>query len=317
MVDKLNLIDACQCTLPEKQCVPSNYPLLSENENRLLSICVSVSLNAIADINESVTIQNVTSFIIDQEGGLAVTYISPTYKSPLVNLVSEGGSALSISTELISAFFLEPANVNAKGTVLLKIDEVRQLFEMEFTSLTSKRHDRRSMQGETEAMFDVLVPLAAPNTRIPSAQPSQLSISEAPSNLPTSIPSLIPSAVPSISLFPSQSARPSSHPKISSEPTFSTHPSSLPSTLPSHVPSRSSEIPTTLEFHSLIPSKYVFTNRPIASPMSEAKTGSAIGAALLVFLIAFGVIVVFYVAGKYGIKEDDRRLRYVRDAMMA
>ena len=137
MADKSNLIDACQCILPEKQCVPSNYLPLSENENRLLSICVDVSLNANAATNESVTIQDVTSIIIDQEGGLAVTYISPAYKSPLVNVVGEGGSALSISTEVISAFFLEPAYVNANGIVQSKIDRVRQLFEMELTPLTS------------------------------------------------------------------------------------------------------------------------------------------------------------------------------------
>ena len=98
------LINACQCFIPANECVPFNHPASKEND--IPHICVSVQQDIHETKSETILnktfIQNVTDFSIEQEQGLSVIYITPTYTSPLVDVNGVGENTVSISTELIS-----------------------------------------------------------------------------------------------------------------------------------------------------------------------------------------------------------------------
>jgi len=143
---------ACQCTLDDKVCL-TETPALSQNS--LLNICVYPE-------QDDIIIRSLESFALEQ-GDLAVTFVSGTTVNALTTVSPVNQKTISISTVLISAFFLNPSPVTAAGMVVLTFgdtDGARQLSVIE-----SGARDGRQMQAAPEdgtGTFDVeatLVPI--------------------------------------------------------------------------------------------------------------------------------------------------------------
>ena len=134
-------VNACQCTLSDKKC---NKETLSQNE--LLNVCVSAE-------QDDIVIKNVQRYLISQ-GDLAVTFITPTSTNSLTQVEGFDKEVLSISTVLISAFFINPAQVTASGIVTLAFGntDTRQLSRIDAS-------EGRALQvgetGEGTGAFDI------------------------------------------------------------------------------------------------------------------------------------------------------------------
>lgn len=147
-------VNACQCTLDDMVCLTETPPL---NQNSLLNICVYPDQN-------DIVIRSLESFYL-QQGDLAVTFVTGDNVNALTTLAYTPVTRqkVSISTVLISAFFLNPTPITAAGMVVLTFgdtDGARQL-----SAIGSGARDGRQMQAAAEdgtGTFDVeatLVPL--------------------------------------------------------------------------------------------------------------------------------------------------------------
>ena len=122
------------------------------NQNEVLNVCVYPTAS-------DVIIKEVRRFSIDQ-GDMAVTFITPDSRNALTTVADEGTAKVSISTVLISAFFIDPATITAKCLVVLSFADTgsRQL-----THIGSKDGDSLLQVGNDEAgqgVFDVSLELA-------------------------------------------------------------------------------------------------------------------------------------------------------------
>ena len=158
---------ACQCTLSTKVCLEGDIPLL--NQNDLLDICVYPE-------EEDIIIRSVEAFALVQ-GDLAVTFITGDDVNALTAVDGEGQRTVSISTVVISAFFLNPTTITARGTVVLSFGDTngsRQLAQIGGGASV----DGRQMQaagGDGTGAFDVsaqLAPLEASADEVQNIDPS-------------------------------------------------------------------------------------------------------------------------------------------------
>jgi len=145
-------VNACQCTLDDMVCLTETPPL---NQNSLLNICVYPDQN-------DIIIRSLESFAL-QQGDLAVTFVTGEDINSLTNVnFTDNNQKVSISTVLISAFFLNPTPITAAGMIVLTFGDTdgRQL-----SAIGSGARDGRQMQAGGEdgtGTFDVeatLVPL--------------------------------------------------------------------------------------------------------------------------------------------------------------
>ena len=145
-------VNACQCTLDDLVCLTETPPL---NQNSLLNVCVYPE-------QSDIIIRSLENFAL-QQGDLAVTFVSGTTVNALTTVSAVNQARISISTVLISAFFLNPTPITAAGMVVLTFgdtDGTRQL-----SAIGSGARDGRQMQAAAEdgtGTFDVeatLVPL--------------------------------------------------------------------------------------------------------------------------------------------------------------
>lgn len=136
-------VDACQCTLSDKECIEGGETL---SQNELLNVCVFAT-------QEDIIIRNVQRYLISQ-GDLAVTFITPESTNSLTTVSPLNQKVVSISTVLISAFFINPATVTASGTVTLAFGDTnrRQLSRIDVS-------EGRALQvgetGEGTGAFDI------------------------------------------------------------------------------------------------------------------------------------------------------------------
>ena len=136
-------VNACQCTLSDKVCIDGGE-ILSQNE--LLNVCVYPT-------QDDIIIKNVQSYLISQ-GDLAVSFITPEATNSLTAVSGLESDRVSISTVLISAFFINPADVVASGTVTLAFGDTnrRQLSRIDVS-------EGRALQiggaGEGTGAFDI------------------------------------------------------------------------------------------------------------------------------------------------------------------
>ena len=136
-------VDACQCTLSDLECIPGGETL---SHNELLNVCVKAQ-------QDDIIIKNVQNYLISQ-GDLVVTFITPTSTNSLTTVSTLNEKVVSISTVLISAFFINPATVTASGTVTLAFGNTnrRQLSRIDVS-------EGRALQvgetGEGTGAFDI------------------------------------------------------------------------------------------------------------------------------------------------------------------
>ena len=138
-------VNACQCTLGDLQCLDGEIPALTQNS--LLNICVYPD-------QSDIIIRSVESFAL-QQGDLAVTFVTGDDVNALTTISPVEQQTVSISTVLISAFFLNPSPVTASGMVVLTFgntDGRRQL-----SAIGSGVRDGRQMQDAEDGTgtFDV------------------------------------------------------------------------------------------------------------------------------------------------------------------
>lgn len=158
---------ACQCTLSDKVCLDEES-ISALNQNDLLNICVYPE-------ESDIIIRSVEAFALVQ-GELAVTFITGDDVNALTTVAGEGEKTVSISTVVISAFFINPTPLTAAGTAVLSFgdtDGARQLASIGGGASV----DGRQMQagGEGTGAFDVsaeLVPLGASADEVENIDPS-------------------------------------------------------------------------------------------------------------------------------------------------
>lgn len=129
-------VSACQCILADKVCIEGEIPALSQNS--LLDICVYPETS-------DIVIRSVLNFAL-QQGDLAVTFVSPDSINALTTVSDVNQKTVSISTVLISAFFLNPVAITAAGTVVLTFADTggaRQL-----SNIGSSTSNERQLQDE-------------------------------------------------------------------------------------------------------------------------------------------------------------------------
>ena len=129
-------VNACQCTVPDKVCVSENYPAMNQNE--VLNVCVY-------PIATDVIIKKVMRYEISQ-ADMVIAFITPESTNSLTTVADEGQAKVSISTVLISAFFINPRTITASGLVVLSFadtDGARQLKHFD-----PMRNDRLLQTGE-------------------------------------------------------------------------------------------------------------------------------------------------------------------------
>ena len=142
-------VEACQCTLNDKVCITGGETL---SQNELLNVCVYPT-------QEDIVIRNVQSFQIEQ-GDLSVTFITPTATNPLTTVSVMNEKTISISTVLISAFFINPADVKAQGIVTLSFADTGRVRQLSSIGAVS---EGRALQvggaGEGSGTFDMTASL--------------------------------------------------------------------------------------------------------------------------------------------------------------
>jgi len=144
-------VTACRCTLDDKVCVDESAAPL--NQNQLLNVCVSPTAN-------DIIIKSVQSFRIEQ-GDLFIAFVSPgNTPNALTTISGEGERTVSISSVLVSAFFINPTEVTAIGVVVLSFEGTNGTRQLSLLGRSDKRLLQLDTNEDGTGAFDVNVSLS-------------------------------------------------------------------------------------------------------------------------------------------------------------